>query len=164
MIGLVNLRDLPPAPRAVATAVTAAVTAASATDAAQLRSAADELAGLDSEQTGKAMGTATRLLLEDLHPDGLDGDDIRSVLEQCTRSAAAWLPEVDPHVLLVVLAGALGIHPSEEDGVIRPSKVELGVHGPVLLADLLAGSGRRLDPYLAKAFLEIARTELMEAP
>jgi hypothetical protein len=33
----------------------------------------------------------------------------------------------------------------------------------VLLAQLLTGSGRRLEPYLARAFLEIARAE-MEAP
>jgi hypothetical protein len=155
----VNLRDLPPAARAVAAAITTAVAAAAARDAAELRPAAAELSLVDNDT---ALGQATRFVLEDLHPDGLDGDDIRAVLEQCTKSALDWLPETDPHVLLVVLAGALGIHPGEHEGVVRPTRVELALHAPVLLAHLLTGSGKRLEPYLTRAFTEIARTETMD--
>jgi len=164
MIQHVNLRSLPPAARAVATALLAAVGAATQADAEALRTAAGELAGLDSEQTGTAQGNVTRMLLEELHPDGLDSDDIRAVLEGCTRWAAQWLPEIDPHVLLIVLAGALGIHPEEHEEVPRPTPQALALHAPVLLAHLLTGTGRDLGPYLTAVFAEIARAETMEAP
>jgi hypothetical protein len=164
MIERVNLRSLPPAARAVAAALLGAISAAADSDATALRDAAADLAGLDSEQTGTAQGMVTRMLLEQQHPDGLDGDDIRAVLEQCTRWAASWLPETDPHVLLIVLAGALGIHPDEHEGVTRPTPSELAVHAPILIAHLLRSKGLTLEPYLAAAFAEIARTQTMEAP
>lgn len=154
-----NLRDLPPTARAVAGAITGAVAAAAAQDITELRTAATELSLVDNDT---ALGQATRYVLEDLHPDGLDGDDIRAVLEQCTKSALAWLPETDPHVLLVVLAGALGIHPDEHEGVPRPTRTELAMHAPVLLAYLLSGANKPLEPYLTRAFKEIARTETMD--
>jgi hypothetical protein len=37
-------------------------------------------------------------------------------------------------------------------------------HAPILIADLLAGSGGRLGGYLDGAFADIARAELMEQP
>jgi hypothetical protein len=164
MIQRVNLRSLPPAARAVATALLGAVGAASQSDADGLRTAAGELAGMDTEQTETAQGAVTRMLLEEQHPDGLDGDDIRSVLQGCTRWAAGWLPETDPHVLLIVLTGALGIHPEEHEGVDRPTPQALAIHAPILTAYLLSGTGRELDPYLTATFAEIARREIMEAP
>jgi hypothetical protein len=164
MIQRVNLRSLPPAARAVATALRDAVGAAGEGDAQALREAAADLAALDSEQTGTVQGMATRMLLEEQHPDGLDGDDIRTVLEGCTRWAASWLPETDPHVLLIVLAGALGIHPEEHEGVPRPTPSALAAHAPILIAYLLSGTGREFDPYLSAAFDEIARNQTMEAP
>ncbi len=164
MIRGVNLRSLPPAARAVAAALQATVQAASDADAEALSEHAGELAALDSEQTGTAQGAVTRMLLEELHPDGLDGDDIRSVLEGCTRWAAAWFPPADPHALLIVLAGALGIHPEEHDEVARPTPAALASHAPLLVAYLLRNSGRQLDPYLTAAFAEIERAETMEAP
>lgn len=164
MIQHVNLRELPPSARAVATAIQAAVDAAGLREAAAMQSAAAELAGLDTERTGTLLGTVTRMLLEEQHPDGLDGDDIRALLEGCTRWAAQWLPEVDPHVLLVVLAGALGIHPEEHEGVTRPSGQAVSLHAPTLIAYLLSFKRRRLEPYLVTAFAEIARNEIMEAP
>ncbi|WP_203909461.1 hypothetical protein [Rhizocola hellebori] len=159
-----NLRSLPPAARAVATALHSAVSAASRGEAEELREAAGELAGLDSEQTGTVQGMVSRMLLEEQHPDGLDGDDIRAVLEGCTRWAASWLPETDPHVLLIVLAGALGIHPEEHEGVPRPTPSALAVHAPILIAHLLSAPARELDPYLTAVFAELARNQTMEAP
>jgi hypothetical protein len=164
MIQRVNLRSLPPAARAVATAVSGAVSAAGEGDAEALRRAAADLAALDSEQTGTVQGLATRMLLEEQHPDGLDGDDIRDVLQGCTRWAASWLPETDPHALLIVLAGALGIHPEEHEGVPRPTPAALACHAPILIAYLLSGIGRGFGPYLSDAFAEIARNQTMEAP
>ncbi len=157
--------DLPPAARAIAKAIAASVDAAAREDADDMRAATAELAALDGERTGVLMGAVTRMLLEELHPDGLDGDDIRDVLEGCARWAMAWLPETDPHALLVILAGALGIHPDPHDEVERPAAPAIAQHAPLLIARLLATAGpRRLDPYLSAAFAEIARSELMEAP
>jgi hypothetical protein len=160
----VNLRSLPAAARAVATALQAAVAAAAGSDAEALRAAAAELAALDSDQTGTVQGAVTRMLLEEQHPDGLDSDDIRSVLEGCARWAGAWLPEVDPQVLLIVLVGALGIHPEEHEGVARPTPAALASHPPILIGYLLSVAGAKIDQYLAIAFAEIARAETMEAP
>jgi hypothetical protein len=157
---------LPPAARAISAGATAAVQAAADADAVALREAAEELAALDPEHTRIILGTVTRMLLEELHPDGLDSDDIRAVLGDSARGALGWLPDLDPNVLLIILAGALGIHPEEQDGVTRPAPLVLALHAPVLIAFLLAARGRNrpLAPYLTVAFGEIARNELMEAP
>ncbi|NUT37792.1 MAG: hypothetical protein HOV79_32505 [Hamadaea sp.] len=159
---MVNLRDLPKPARSLAAAVTAAVDAARAADADALRVAATDLAAFDPTLAGTVMGETLRRVLEAGHPDGLDGDDLRAVLEDCTRRALPWLPELDPEVLLVVLAGALGVHPEEADGIARPKPQAVALHAPVLLADLL---GRKsLEIPLVAAFAEIARAETMEAP
>jgi hypothetical protein len=159
-----SLRDLPPAARVVATAASAAVEAARAENADDLRAAAADLAALDPVRTGTVLGSVLRMLLEEQHPDGLDGDDLRAVLDHSATAAFGWLPETDPEVLLVVLAGALGVHPEEADGIARPGPLAVGLHAPVLIADLMAGTRRRLDFYLETAFAEIARAETMEAP
>jgi hypothetical protein len=96
-----------------------------------------------------------RLLLELTHPDGLDGDDIRTVLEQSVRSAAAWQPEVDPHVVLVLLAGALGVHDDEEPAV-QPEA--LARHSTLLIAHLLGA--RALPELMTMALGEIERAQL----
>jgi hypothetical protein len=156
--------NLPPTARTLAKAISASLDAAAREDADDMRAATADLAALDGEQTGVLLGAIMRMLLEEQHPDGLDGDDIRTVLEGCARWALAWLPEVDPHALLIVLAGALGIHPDDHDEVERPSAPALALHAPLLIARLLAGRARPIDPYLSAAFAEIARSEIMEAP
>ncbi|WP_027343041.1 hypothetical protein [Hamadaea tsunoensis] len=150
--------QLPSAARALAGAVDSAVTAARDSDAEALRSAAAELAPYEATTL---LGEIVRLLLEEGHPDGLDGDDVRAVLDGCTRTALAWLPETSPEVLLVLVAGALGIHPEEADGIDRPSPAAVALHAPLLIAYLLR---RPLAGYVTAAFMEIARAETMEAP
>jgi hypothetical protein len=157
-------RDLPAPARPIAAATDAAVTAARAHDAEALTSAVGELAGLDQAQAGLILGTTVRLLLELGHPDGLDGDDIRTVLEQSIRSAATWQPEVDPHVLLVLLAGALGVHDDEEPAV-KPDA--LARHSTLLITHLLGGKGvaqllgpQPLAKVLTMALTEIEQTQL----
>lgn len=154
--------NLPPAARTLAKAVTESVGAAAREDAEAMRAATAELAALDGERAGVLMGSVMRMLLEERHPDGLDGDDIRTVLDDCARWALAWLPETDPHALLIILAGALGIHPDDHDEVERPTPHALAQHAPLLISRLL--HPRPLDRYLAAAFADIARSELMEAP
>ena len=148
-------RHLPAPARPIAAATDAAVAAARDHDAEALTSAVGELAALDQAQAGLILGTTVRLLLELSHPDGLDGDDIRNVLEQSVRSAATWQPEADPHVVLVLLAGALGVHDDEEPPV-KPDA--LARHSALLIAHLLGA--RPLPEVMALALEEIERAQL----
>lgn len=146
-------RHLPPAARPIAAAASAAIAAAKEQDAEALDRAVAELAAPDPLQVGLILGTGLRLQLERGHPDGLDGDDIRLVLTGCVREAAAWRPQVDPHVLLYLLAGALGV--LEEDGEPPPRPTALAEHAALLLTHL------RATPELFTAALsEIERSQL----
>ncbi|MEU7875319.1 hypothetical protein [Dactylosporangium sp. NPDC049140] len=150
-----NWRHLPPAARAIAVASAEAVEAARARDEAAYADAAERLGGLDPEQTGRVLGAVVRTLLEERHPDGLDGDDIRAALEHAVRSAAAWR-EVDPQVMVVLLVGALGIHETDEDAPVPPRA--LAAHAPLLIDDLLGE--RSFAALLTRAFAEIERAEI----
>ncbi|MCZ7377929.1 hypothetical protein ACWEOS_09980 [Micromonospora taraxaci] len=152
----VTWRHLPASAREIAGAATDAVEAARDQDTEAYEVASGRLAV--AERSGLVLGAVVRLLLEATHPDGLDGDDVRQVLERCVRAAAPWRPDVDPHVVLVLLAGALGVYdPGEDDS--PPGPAALARHAPLLVADLLAVTGRPLDGYLSAAFTEIERTE-----
>ncbi|MEU8814317.1 hypothetical protein [Actinoplanes sp. NPDC048796] len=148
-----NWRHLPAPARPIAAAATEAVTAARAHDAGAFDAAVGDLAALDH---GLVLGTATRLLLEEAHPDGLDGDAVRDVLERSVRSAAAWQPDVDPHVILLLLAGALGV--LEEDDTPPPKPDVLARHAALLLAELL--HGREVRAVFTAALAEIERAQL----
>jgi hypothetical protein len=144
----------------VAARVSAAVGAAATADAEELRSAAASLGALDAAHVSVVLGAVTRMLLEEQHPDGVDGDDLRAVLDGCARWALGWLPETDPEVLLVIVAGALGVHPEEADGIARPEPAAIALHAPLLVA-YLAGP-KKVDSYVASAYAEIARAEVMD--
>ncbi|MBM2621237.1 hypothetical protein JIG36_37615 [Actinoplanes sp. LDG1-06] len=152
-----NWRHLPAPARPIAAAASAAVTAAQGHDTDALDSATAGLAALDPAQTGLVLGTATRLLLEQANPDGLDSDAVRGVLEHCVRSAVTWHPDTDPHAVLYLLAGALGV--LEEDGSTPPPKPDvLARHAALLLADLLGP--RPPERVITAALSEIERTQL----
>ena len=157
-------QQLPPAPRAIATAAGETLTAACSEDPVAFQRAAERLAALDREQVGLVLGEVVRSLLEDLHPAGLTGEDMHDVLARCTATSARWFPDVDAHVLLILLAGSLGIHAHEEEP--RPvSALEMSSHAPLLICTLLGPSpGHRFDEHLAAAFTEIARSETIEMP
>jgi hypothetical protein len=148
-------RHLPAAARPIAAAATAAVAAAHARDGEALAEAVARLAALDPSTTGLILGTTVRLLLEETHPDGLDGDDVREVLEHCVRGAAQWQPGVDPQVLLVLLAGSLGVL---DDDVPPPEPGDLALHATLLLADL--PGPRPAAEMLTAALTEIERAQL----
>lgn len=150
-------RHLPASAREIAASTTAAVAAAQARDSEAYDAAVAALGVAD--RSGLILGAVVRLLLEETHPDGLDGDDIRQVLEQCVRTAAVWRSDVDPHVVLVLLAGALGVYDPDDDDT-PPDSQAIARHAPLLVADLLSGTGQPPDGYLAAAFAEIRRTEL----
>lgn len=181
-----------PAPvRAVGAAVTRAVDAAGGTDADAYQGAAAAVVSLPTAPTGLVLATVTRTLIEELHPDGLDADDVQLVLARCYRGASAVLGDaVDVRVLIAVLAAALGIHeagltyqevdpietatdewpppahPAEGETATGrpPTPAEFAWHAPLLIADLLAASGRRIGPYLDAAFADLATGAAMEMP
>jgi hypothetical protein len=147
---------LPAAARPIAAATDAAVAAARIRDSAAFGEAVGDLAALDTAQVGLILGTTVRLLLEDTHPDGLDGEDVREALEHCVRWAAPWQDDIDPRVVLILLAGALGV--LEEDGEPPPKPEALAANAALLLTDLL---GKRSTPdYLTAALQEIERAQL----
>lgn len=148
-------RHLPPAARAIAVAAAEAVDAARARDAEAFPAAVERLAALDPERTGLVLGAVVRALLEQRHPDGLDGDDVRAALEHAVRSAGAW-QDVDPQVMAVLLVGALGVHGDDEEAPVTPRAV--AAHAPLLIADLL--QARDFSRYLGSAFAEIERSEV----
>ncbi|MCW3813181.1 hypothetical protein ONA91_01740 [Micromonospora sp. DR5-3] len=150
-------RHLPAPAREIAAAATEAVAAAHDREAEAYGPAVERLTAAD--RTGLVLGGVVRLLLEETHPDGLAGDDVRQVLERCVRSTAPWWPDVDPHVLLVLLASALGVYEPGDDDT-PPDPAAIARHAPLLVADLLAATGRPLADYLTAAFAEVARTEL----
>src|SRR4051794_8885178 len=151
-----NWRHLPAPARPIAAAACAAVAGARAHDLEALDAATADLAALDPAQSGLILGTATRLLLEQANPDGLDGDAVREVLTSCVRSAAGWHPDTDPHVVFYLLAGSLGV--LDEDAEPAPKPDVLAGHAALLLADLLGP--RPPEPLLTAALAEIERTQL----
>ncbi|MET0416828.1 MAG: hypothetical protein ABW022_12495 [Actinoplanes sp.] len=151
-----NWRHLPPPARPIAAAASDAVMAAQDRDPVALDRGAELLGAQDPTQTGLILGVAVRLLLEDGHPGGLDGEAVRKVLEQCVRDSAGWQPEVDPHVVLLLLAGALGV--LDEDGSAPPKPDVLARHAALLIAGLLGA--RPVAPVLTAALADIERTQL----
>ncbi|MBB5868046.1 hypothetical protein F4553_001425 [Allocatelliglobosispora scoriae] len=154
---------LPATARAIADAATEAITAAQAADADAFDTAATQLAGLDREKVGIVLGHVIRTLLERRHPDGLDGDDIRAMLADCVRGALPWRPELDPHVLIVLLANALDIHEPDEERTVL-SAAQVAAHAPLLVAHLVTGSRLGARHYVEAGLAEIARAETMEMP
>jgi hypothetical protein len=149
-------RHLPVAARPIAAATEAAVTAARGRDGEAMTKAVGDLGASDPAQVGLILGTGVRLLLEDQHPDGLTGDDVRAVLQSCVRAAAEWQPGVDPHVVLILLAGALGVH--DDDGEPPPKPEVLARHAVLLIADQIGE--RSIRDHLDRALGEIERAQL----
>jgi hypothetical protein len=163
--------QLPAAARAISAATTDAVTAARAQDVAAFDEATDRLAAAEPEQVRVVLGVVVRALLEDLHPDGVSGDDLLELIKSCVRTSFGWYPAVDVQVLIVVLTGALGVHePDQEPRKVTP--LEVARHAPLFITELLAAPGsqartddpRPLTDYFTDAFLEISRAELNEMP
>ena len=101
-----------PGPRAIGTAITRAVDAAQVGNPDAFDTAVADLTAQPATATGAVLGALVRTLLEEQHPDGLDGDDIQAVLARCYGTTIGWLPpeRIDIPTLVAVVAGALGIH------------------------------------------------------
>jgi hypothetical protein len=154
-------RHLPQPARDIAEAAVEAVAAAGEHDPEAFQQAVGRLGALDAEQVGRVLGAVVRLLLEDMHPDGLTADDVRMTVDRCVRSAAGWTDDVDTDLLVMLIAGALGVHQAESFP-IEPAR--MARHAPLLVADLLAACGHPLTPVLRAAFADIEHAELSDTP
>lgn len=146
--------------RVISESVTEAVGAARGRDAVGFGAAVGRLSTVDPSRVALVLGWAVRAVLEELHPDGLDGEDLRAVLTGCATAAGTWESEVDPSVLLVVLTGALGLSDPDEQPALPPAAVAR--NATLLLAHLLGE--RPPAPYLDAAFAELERAETIEMP
>lgn len=154
-------RHLPGPARPIAAAVSAAVLAAGERDGEAFSDAVADLAALDPAQLGLVLGTSVRLLMEELHPDGLDADDVRAVLAGSVHASAQWQAEVDPQVMLLLLAGALGVYePDGQEAAPKPDVVAR--HGALLVTHLVARLVGRppITDLLTRTFAEIERAQL----
>jgi hypothetical protein len=149
--------------RLLAECCQSAVAAALSADRDAFLRATDRLAGLDAEQVGLVLGAVLRSLLEDLHPDGLSSDDAQDVIVRCARAAAGWFAEVDVNALVLVLSGALGLHPQDEEPV-PVSPLDVARHAPLMVADLLTAGGRTFPPYMHAALAGITVAEANDLP
>ncbi len=149
--------SLPAPVRALTAAVRDGVAAAGRADTVSFDDAVGRLAGLDPPLVAEVLGGTVRSLLEEKHPDGLDGEDVRAVLTDCAR-AAAWA-DPDPAVLVVVLTGALGLTAEEPPAVPPPAVAR---HALLLLAHLTAGAPPAA--HLDAALTELARAQTIELP
>ncbi len=108
---------------------------------------------------GLVQAAIVRMLLEEQHPDGLDGSDVRELLTRAT-SACSWFSDLSEPALIGVLVGALGMPDTES--ALGPA--ELSQHGCLLIATLLGAGQEPVDPYVAAAISEIRRAEIVEMP
>lgn len=157
-----DYRSWPPPARAMATAVDAAVSAAQAGDAAAFTDAMADLSRTDREQLAVLLGSVMRDLLERSHPDGLDSGAVEQALRSCSMSAAGWYELLDSEVLILALAGALGITDLDESP--QPGGTAVVAHGLLLIADQLKIRGWELRPVLDLALRELMRAQTIELP
>lgn len=158
-------------PRALAEAVRAGVAAALGRDEHGLGEAVTRLAATDAEPVRLVVGHVVRSLVEELHPDGLDADDVGELL-RAADTEARWCRDVDATVLLSVVAGALGVHPQEEEDGARPVPVpqqDVTRHALLLVASLLrrrsgAAGAPDVEPYLSASVDELRRAQTIELP
>ena len=146
--------------RRLRSAIVHAVSAAGAGNGPEFELAATELAATDQPRLRLVQGQIVRELLEELHPDGLDGAGAQDVVRRCVRAAIGWYPAVDAQVLVIALLGAL-----------NADERTVAVHGSLLVAELLGATGGgseqpapELNLLLDRAFAELQRAETIELP
>ncbi|HET8993230.1 MAG TPA: hypothetical protein VFN32_05480 [Rhodococcus sp. (in: high G+C Gram-positive bacteria)] len=147
--------------RRIATSTDTALTAVRDETVPVFDDALAELVTLPYEQVTAVHAGMLRELLEELHPDGLTGEDVQTVLERALRNGMRWLPSLQPDAVVAVLTGTLGVH-DDEAPKVRPG--DYLTAGLLVLADLLAARTSAPGPYLRRAVAEIERAETVEMP
>nr|WP_206030864.1 hypothetical protein [Rhodococcus sp. B10] len=151
--------DWPLTARTIAAATDDAIAAATARSVEQFADAIETLTSEDPAQLGLIHAEMVRSLLEELHPDGLTGEDVQDALTRTVRSAAEWNPSVDVDGFVEVLTGALGVADTEERRP-RPRPE----HAVLLMADLLVRRKASGKLYIRRAVAEVQRAQTMEMP
>lgn len=152
---------LPPAARRVREGVLAAVRAAGEHDRDALHEQVTLLAAAAPQQVRGLLHVIVLGLMEDAHPDGLDADDVRALLDALLKDTAPWLPNLDPHAVVLVLSGVLSV---QEDDAPPMDYSALLAACAVLVAHLLVDSPLPLADLLDQAFGELHRAQTMELP
>lgn len=155
---------VPPSGRLLRDAVTAAVVAARVRDRDALRDACARLRDCDDVLTRDVLHRLTLGLIEQAFPDGLDAADIRGLLTDVLRPAAAWLPGLDSHAVVVVLAGALSVQETDGDRPVSPAGDALPVACALMVDHLLRQLDLRVESELARAIDELRTSQTMEMP
>ncbi|MBF0661756.1 hypothetical protein [Rhodococcus sp. (in: high G+C Gram-positive bacteria)] len=147
----------------IASATDAALVAARAGASEVFGDALDDLVGLPYETVTAVHAGMMRELFEELHPDGLTGEDVQTVLTRAVRDGVRWLPSMQPDAVVAVITGALGVQDVEAtDPRIAPEQYLTA--GLLVLTDLLAARKAAPGPCLRRAIAEIERSETMEMP
>ena len=84
------------------------------------------------------------------------------MLEHAARAVTRWLPDLDVNLLLVVLAGALGVLDPDADPY-PAAPAALARHATVLIATLLSADDA-VPALVAAAIGEIERAQTIELP
>ncbi len=153
----------PKTTRQIASATDAALVAARTGSSDGFGDALDDLTGLPYETVTAVHAGMVRELFEELHPDGLTGEDVQAVLTRAVREGLRWLPSLQPDAAVAVITGALGVQDSEATDP-RISSGQYLTAGLLVLADLLAVRKSAPRPYLRRAITEIERSETIEMP
>lgn len=151
--------EWPPTVRAIAAATDDAITAARAHVLEDFREAVEQLSSEDRAQVSAVHAEMVRSLLEELHPDGLTGEDVQDALTGAVRSASVWNPGLDVPGFVEVLTGALGVADTEEQR--PPPRPEDAV---LIITDLLVRRKASAEVYIRRAVAEIQRAQTMEMP
>ncbi|MDJ0393747.1 hypothetical protein QMK17_10435 [Rhodococcus sp. G-MC3] len=151
--------EWPPTVRAIATATDHAVTAARARSNADFADAVGALASEDAARVGLIHAEIVRSLLEELHSDGLTGENVQDALASTVRSAAQWIPDLDVPGFVEVLTGALGVADAEEK---RPAPRP--EHAVLIITDLLVRRKASAEIYIRRAVAEVRRAQTIEMP
>lgn len=152
---------LPASGVAIRRAVVTAVAAAGAHDGPGLAAAVALLAAADDGQVRGVLHELVLRLVEQAHPDGLDADDARALLDRVTAYAAGGPGEVDAYAVALVLGGALAVHEDDAPPAPVPSLLTAAV---LTVERLLAALALPLGPELDAAFAELRRAQTMELP
>lgn len=155
--------DWPRTPREIAEASVDALTAAREESPEDFDAAVDVLTELPYEQVTLVHAGMARELLEELHPDGLAGEDVQAVLERCVRRGMRWVTDLHPDAVVAVLTGTLGVSDPDAPAPRIPQRQYLAA-GLLVLADLVAARKVEARPYLRRVLGEIARSETIEMP
>jgi len=146
-------------PARISTAVLSAVDAARAGNADDFAEAVSDVNALDQSRLTLVLAGIIRSVLEILHPDGLDGDDVQDALTD-TAKQNSWYPGLQPEAVGEVLLGALGVLAPED---VKTASA-FNAHAALVISTLSSKQPVPLSRLVERELAEIRRAETMEMP